>query len=77
MQGALVLGGLGQLVGSCIAEAGIACKLVSRGCPDYFVPIANPEFLYARNGMDADGIRASIGADSAVSQSMSSDRLAR
>ena len=51
-----LLGGLGQLVGSCIAEAGIACKLVSRGCPDYFVPIANPEFLYARNGMDADGL---------------------
>lgn len=24
--------------------------------PDYFVPIANPEFLYARNGMDADGL---------------------
>ncbi len=51
-----LLGGLGQLVGSAIAEAGIACKLVCRGCPDEFVPIANPEFLYARNGMDADGL---------------------
>lgn len=50
---------LAALVGSCIAEAGIARKLVSRGCPDYFVPIANPEFLYARNGMDADGLRTS------------------
>lgn len=51
-----LLGGLGQLVGSAIAEASIACKLVCRGCPDEFVPIANPEFLYARNGMDADGL---------------------
>lgn len=51
-----LLGGLGQLVGSAIAEAGISCKLVCRGCPDEFVPIANPEFLYAKNGMDADGL---------------------
>ena len=49
-------GGLGQLVGSTIAEAGITCKLAIRGCPDEFVPIATPEFLYARNGMDADGL---------------------
>lgn len=51
-----ILGGLGQLVGSAIAEAGIACKLAVRGCPDEFVPIATPDFLYARNGMDADGL---------------------
>ena len=51
-----IMGGLGQLVGSCIAEAGIACKLVSRGCADTFYPIANPEFLYAKHGMDADGL---------------------
>lgn len=51
-----LMGGLGQLVGSAIAEAGIACKLVCRGCPDQFVPIATPEFLYAKNGMDANGL---------------------
>lgn len=51
-----LLGGLGQLVGSAIAEAGMACKLICRGCPDEFVPIATPEFLYARNGMDAEGL---------------------
>ena len=51
-----LLGGLGQLVGSAIAEAGMACRLVCRGCPDTFVPIATPEFLYARNGMDANGL---------------------
>lgn len=49
-------GGLGQLVGSAIAEAGISCKLVCRGCPDEFVPIATPEFLYARNGMDSNDL---------------------
>ena len=51
-----LMGGLGQLVGATIAEAGMACKLVCRGCPDEFVPIATPEFLYARNGMDANGL---------------------
>ena len=51
-----LLGGLGQLVGATIAEAGIACKLVCRGCPDEFVPIATPDFLYARNGMDVNGL---------------------
>lgn len=51
-----LMGGLGQLVGAAIAEAGMACKLVCRGCPDEFVPIATPEFLYARNGMDANGL---------------------
>ena len=42
-----LLGGLGQLVGAAIAEAGISCRLLCRGCPDAFVPIATPEFLYA------------------------------
>lgn len=51
-----LLGGLGQLVGAAIAEAGMSCKLLCRGCPDEFVPIATPEFLYARNGMDVDGL---------------------
>lgn len=51
-----LLGGLGQLVGSAIAEAGMSCKLICRGCPDEFVPIATPEFLYARNGMDVNGL---------------------
>lgn len=51
-----LLGGLGQLVGAAIAEAGISCRLLCRGCPDAFVPIATPEFLYARSGMDANGL---------------------
>lgn len=49
-------GGLGQMVGAVLAEEGIACKLVCRGCPDKFVPIATPDFLYARNGMDVNGL---------------------
>ncbi|HHX37080.1 MAG TPA: transketolase family protein [Clostridiaceae bacterium] len=49
-------GGLGQIVGAVIAEEGIGCKFISRGCPDEFVPIATPDFLYAKNGMDVDGL---------------------
>lgn len=55
-----LIGGLGQMVGSALAEAGICCKLINRGCPDEFVPIANPDFLYARNGMDVDGLAAAM-----------------
>ena len=51
-----LIGGLGQLVGACLADHGVACKLIRRGCPDEFVPIATPDFLYARNGMDVDGL---------------------
>jgi len=51
-----LIGGLGQLVGSVLADHGVACKLIRRGCPDEFVPIATPDFLYARNGMDVDGL---------------------
>lgn len=51
-----LIGGLGQLVGSVLADAGVPCKLIRRGCPDEFVPIATPDFLYARNGMDVNGL---------------------
>lgn len=51
-----LIGGLGQLVAATLGEAGVSCKMVSRGCADEFVPLANPEFLYARNGMDANGL---------------------
>lgn len=49
-------GGLGQRVSAVLGEAGISCKVVIRGCPEEFVPIATPDFLYARNGMDVDGL---------------------
>ena len=49
-------GGLGQMVGSVLADAGVVCKLIRRGCPNEFVPIATEAFLYAKNGMDVDGL---------------------
>ena len=51
-----LIGGLGDKVSDVIAEEGIACKLIKRGAPDEFVPIATPEFLWKKNGMDADGL---------------------
>ncbi len=51
-----ICGGLGQLVAQTLGEAGISCPLAMRGCPEEFVPIATPEFLYERNGMDVAGL---------------------
>jgi transketolase len=51
-----IIGGLGYAVGAVIAEAGIATKYKILGCPDKFVPLATPEFLYKENEYDADGL---------------------
>ncbi len=51
-----IIGGLGYAVGAVLAEAGTGCKYKILGCPDEFVPIANPEFLYAKNEFDANGL---------------------
>jgi transketolase len=51
-----VIGGLGYAVGAAIAEAGIMAKYKILGCPDKFVPLATPEFLYRENDYDADGL---------------------
>lgn len=51
-----IIGGLGYAVGAAIAEAGISCKYKMLGCPDKFVPIATPDFLYRENEFDADGL---------------------
>jgi len=49
-------GGLGSLCASVILEAGMSCKFTVRGCPDRFVPLATPAFLYKENGYDAHGL---------------------
>ena len=51
-----VLGGLGYAVAAAIAEAGVSCDYKMLGCPDRFVPLATPEFLYKENKYDADGL---------------------
>ena len=51
-----IIGGLGYMVAAALAQAGAACKFRILGCPDTFVPIANPEFLYSKNEYDAEGL---------------------
>lgn len=51
-----ICGGLGSAVAVVLAEAGVSCKYKILGCPDTFVPLATPEFLYRRNEYDADGL---------------------
>ena len=51
-----IIGGLGYMVSAALMEAGISCKFVIRGCPDKFVPLASPEFLYHLNQYDAEGL---------------------
>jgi transketolase len=51
-----IYGGLGYAVGVTLAEAGVPCKFKVLGCPDTFVPLATPEFLYHKNEYDADGL---------------------
>jgi len=54
------IGGLGALCATVILEAGVQCKYVVRGCPDTFVPLATPTYLYKINGMDADGLYSAM-----------------
>lgn len=51
-----IIGGLGYAVGTVLAEAGACCKFKILGCPDKFVPIATPEFLYKENEYDVEGL---------------------
>ena len=51
-----VIGGLGYAAAAVIAEAGLACKFKILGCPDHFVPIAKPDYLYHLNHYDAAGL---------------------
>jgi transketolase len=55
-----IIGGLGYYVGTALAEAGVGCKYKVLGCPDEFVPLATPEFLYHINGYDAEGLAANM-----------------
>ncbi|MCI8597211.1 MAG: transketolase family protein [Lachnospiraceae bacterium] len=50
------IGGLGYAVGNTLAEAGVSCKFKILGCPDEFVPLATPNFLYHLNEYDAEGL---------------------
>lgn len=56
------IGGLGYSVGNVLAEEGISCKFKILGCPDEFVPLATPGFLYHLNEYDAEGLAKNMKA---------------
>ena len=56
------IGGLGWAVGNALAEAGISCKFKILGCPDEFVPLATPDFLYHLNEYDEEGLAKNMKA---------------
>lgn len=62
-----VIGGLGDAVGSVIAESGKACAFRKHGLNDEFATIGYAEDLYAHYGLDANGIidrvRSMVGVD--------------
>lgn len=51
-----IIGGLGYAVAAVLAEEGASCKYKILGCPDQYVPIATPEYLYHKNEFDAEGL---------------------
>jgi 1-deoxy-D-xylulose-5-phosphate synthase len=50
------LGGLGEAVAACLAEAGIAVRLRGLGVPDELIEHGNPDQWLAELGLDAAGI---------------------
>ena len=59
-QDANVRGGLGYQVAAVLAQAGVGCRLRMLGCPDKFMPIATPPYLYHVNGYDAEGLEQAM-----------------
>lgn len=51
-----IMGGLGYQVAAVLAESNVSCKFKMLGCPDYYVPIATTEYLYAKNEYDVQGL---------------------
>lgn len=51
-----VIGGLGDAVGSVIAESGKGCVFKKHGLQDTFAAIGYAEDLYAYYGLDANGV---------------------
>lgn len=52
------IGGLGSTVADTLIELGTPCALKKIGIPDRFIPFGYPEEIYARLGMDSNGIAA-------------------
>jgi transketolase len=54
------IGGLGSAVSETIAEAGLGVKFRRLGIPDIYSTIGQPDDLYERYELDADGIYNAI-----------------
>ncbi|MFO7965185.1 MAG: transketolase C-terminal domain-containing protein [Desulfobacterales bacterium] len=55
-----IIGGLGGAVSETLAEAGVGVRFKRLGVPDVYSVIGYPEELYARYGIDKNGIKASV-----------------
>ena len=51
-----IIGGLGSAVSEAILEAGVSVKFKRLGVPDLYAAIGDPEQLYAKYGIDGEGI---------------------
>lgn len=55
-----VVGGLGSIVGTIVAEEGIKTHFKILGIPDKFVPMAHAPFLYNAFQFDTEGLKANM-----------------
>lgn len=55
-----IVGGLGSIVSTIIAEEGLSVKLKTLGIPDRFVPMAHAPYLYHEFGLDVDGLERAM-----------------
>lgn len=51
-----IIGGLGYYAAAVIAQSGISTQFKILGCPDHFVPIATPAYLFHKNEYDTEGL---------------------
>ena len=55
-----IVGGLGSIVATVLAEEGLAVKFKNVGIPDKFVAMAHAPYLYHEFGYDANGLEKSM-----------------
>ena len=55
-----VIGGLGSIVGTILAEEGICTDFVIIGINDEFAPMAHAAFLYKKYGLDKEGLEETM-----------------
>lgn len=55
-----IIGGLGGAVAECLAELGMAVKLVRLGFKDQYSKLGSYEYIMQQNGLDAENIKKTI-----------------